>query len=136
MEVPKYCFIAVDKLTNKIAIENYCVVSADTYEGCQTLLEFVLQKLNRPQFIDRFEIKEFVGEYVEVPDPITESTAIEDCRGLDTRIENCCKAENINTVGDLLKKRRKDFMKMPNFGKKSLEKLLEFLKEHGFKLQG
>lgn len=47
------------------------------------------------------------------------------------RVLNCCKCEEIHTVGDLVKHNRTDMLKYRNFGKKSLCELDEFLENKG-----
>ena len=47
---------------------------------------------------------------------------------------NVLKAENIHTIGDLIKRTKLDLMKMPNMGKKSINEVEEALKIIGLKL--
>nr|QYB22198.1 RNA polymerase alpha subunit [Pilgerodendron uviferum]BBN66853.1 RNA polymerase alpha chain [Pilgerodendron uviferum] len=46
-----------------------------------------------------------------------------------TRIYNCLKKENINTVSDLLNYSREDFLKIKHLGEQSVKEILEFM-EH------
>ena len=52
-----------------------------------------------------------------------------DC-DISVRALNCCKAVDIDTVGDLIELSKYDIMKFRNFGKKSLEELTDFLHYH------
>lgn len=55
---------------------------------------------------------------------------------LTVRTTNCFVAENIKTLGDLVKCGYHDLLKMPNFGRKSLKEVRDMLKERGLKLKG
>ena len=46
---------------------------------------------------------------------------------LSVRAQNCLKAADVDTVGDLVKLNRNDLLKFRNFGKKSLTELDELL---------
>lgn len=50
---------------------------------------------------------------------------------LSVRSYNCLKNENINYIGDLVVKTENDMLKLPNFGKKSLNELKDNLKALG-----
>ena len=52
----------------------------------------------------------------------------------DTRIHNVLLAEGILTVEQLLKCRRINLLTMPNLGRKSLQKIIDELKEHNLRL--
>ena len=54
---------------------------------------------------------------------------------LSVRSFNCLKRANINTVADLTAKTEDDMMKVRNLGRKSLEEVLEKLKELGLSLR-
>ena len=51
--------------------------------------------------------------------------------GLSVRAFNCCKAAEIETIGDLCSKTRLQMMKMRNFGRKSLNELDYLLEKMG-----
>lgn len=53
---------------------------------------------------------------------------------LTVRSANCLKAENINTIGDLVRRTEVDLLKTPNLGKKSLNEIKEVLATHGLEL--
>jgi len=50
------------------------------------------------------------------------------------RVSKCFRALNINTIGDVIQKTEKEFLKMKNFGKKSLNEIKEKLKKLGLSL--
>ncbi len=54
--------------------------------------------------------------------------------GLTVRSHNCLKRMNINTIGDLIKKKESDLLKVRNFGKKSLQEVQEVLAKFGLTL--
>ena len=47
---------------------------------------------------------------------------------LSVRSYNCLKMENINLIGDLVTKTESEMLKLPNFGRKSLNELKDNLK--------
>ena len=53
---------------------------------------------------------------------------------LSARTKNVLIAENIYTVADLLKYRSNDLLKFPNFGRKSLIELEDWLAQHNLEL--
>ncbi len=46
---------------------------------------------------------------------------------MDTRARNALRTENIHTLADLILKTEKQLLKIPNFGRKSLREVKEFL---------
>ena len=54
---------------------------------------------------------------------------------LSVRSFNCLKRAGINTVEDLINKSEEDMMKVRNFGRKSLEEVIQKLNSLGFSLQ-
>lgn len=53
---------------------------------------------------------------------------------LTVRSANCLKAENINYIGDLVRRTEVELLKTPNLGKKSLNEIKEVLAAHGLEL--
>lgn len=53
---------------------------------------------------------------------------------LTVRSANCLKAENINSIGDLVRRTEFELLKTPNLGKKSLNEIKEVLAMHGLEL--
>lgn len=58
------------------------------------------------------------------------SKKVSDCY-FSVRLLNCLKCAEIETVGELVKMRKRDFFKMRNFGKKSMRELEEWLEKEG-----
>lgn len=52
---------------------------------------------------------------------------------LSVRAHNCLKAANIKTIGDLIRREESEMLKFRNFGRKSLQELMEVLEERGLK---
>lgn len=77
---------------------------------------------------------EFIGSVEKTPDvdPIY-LRPVEDLE-LTVRSANCLKAENINSIGDLVRKTEAELLKTPNLGKKSLAEIKEVLAARGLRL--
>ena len=54
---------------------------------------------------------------------------------LGVRSYNCLKRAGIQTVGDLLQKSESELNAIPNFGRKSIEEVIETLKARGLDLR-
>ncbi|MFC1501905.1 DNA-directed RNA polymerase subunit alpha C-terminal domain-containing protein, partial [bacterium] len=50
---------------------------------------------------------------------------------LSVRSQNCLKAANIQTIGDLVRRDDQEMLKFRNFGRKSLQELSKILEEKG-----
>lgn len=50
---------------------------------------------------------------------------------LSVRAHNCLKAANIKTIGDLVRREESEMLKFRNFGRKSLQELIEVLEDRG-----
>ena len=50
---------------------------------------------------------------------------------LSVRSHNCLKAANIKTIGDLVRREEDEMLKFRNFGRKSLQELVEVLDDRG-----
>ena len=75
------------------------------------------------------------GEDIEnIPSPELLNRPLEELE-LSDRIINSLKAQNIETVGDLLRHTEKELLSGKNFGKKSLEEVKEVLKGLGLSLK-
>ncbi len=66
------------------------------------------------------EIKKYVGRVEELE--------------LSVRSANCLKDENILYIGDLVQKSETELLGVPNFGRKSLNEIKEFLTDMGLSL--
>ena len=52
--------------------------------------------------------------------------------GLSVRTTNCLDERGISTIGDLLRCKRCDLLKIPNFGEKTLDEVFNALEKLGF----
>ena len=60
--------------------------------------------------------------------------SMQDCTPLSVRSWNALLNDNILTIGELAKKTVSELLRIPNFGRKSLNEVEEFLARHGRKL--
>lgn len=74
-----------------------------------------------------------VREEEEVRNKVLD-TPIEDVE-FSVRTFNCLKKENINTLGELIQRSENELLNIRNFGKRSLEEVLERLEQHGLGLR-
>lgn len=79
-------------------------------------------------------VDDYVGSVEKLPDidPVY-LRPVEDLE-LTVRSANCLKAENINLIGDLVRKTEAELLKTPNLGKKSLAEIKEVLASRGLRL--
>ena len=54
---------------------------------------------------------------------------------LGVRSYNCLKRAGVQTVGDLVQKSESELNAIPNFGRKSIEEVIETLKSRGLELR-
>lgn len=111
-------------------------------------LLLVLEKLSEEE-ADLIEKVDFWRMFFKKPNPSTEQISEDDAkmvallktpikqlrdnRTIEARAFNCLKAENIETLLDLVRKTITDLLKLRNFGKKSFVVLEEMLHERGLK---
>ena len=72
------------------------------------------------------EEKEVDAEVARVRDLLNQSV---DELDLSVRAHNCLKAANIKTIGDLVRREESEMLKFRNFGRKSLQELMQVLEE-------
>lgn len=75
------------------------------------------------------------GEVPEEPAGPELSQVKIDVLDLSVRASNCLKRANIYTLGDLVKRTEDDLSKIRNLGKKSVDEIIEKLKDYGFDLK-
>ena len=79
-------------------------------------LDNIRQEAQR--IINFIEERKLLGDYENWPIERLETTV---------RAERCLKAEGINTIGELLRKKEYEILQIPNLGKKSLREIKESL---------
>jgi len=87
----------------------------------------------------------FFIQLEEEPEPVVEEQEVDeevkrirellaqpvDELDLSVRSHNCLKAASIKTIGDLVRREENEMLKFRNFGRKSLQELIEVLEERG-----
>nr|QYB21041.1 RNA polymerase alpha subunit [Austrocedrus chilensis]BBN66433.1 RNA polymerase alpha chain [Austrocedrus chilensis] len=95
------------------------------YEASRNLIDFFLPFLNAKE-----ENSDNLNDNI-TPDLSTDTILFDnmyiDQLSFSTRIYNCLKKANINTVSDLLNYSREDLMKIKHLGEQSVKELLEFM---------
>jgi DNA-directed RNA polymerase subunit alpha len=146
--------IAVDSIFTPIKNVNYSVkptrvgekidyekliLNVDT-DGSVTPEEAVTQAAS----ILRDHVNFFI-QLEEEPEPVVEEQEVDeevkrirellaqpvDELDLSVRSHNCLKAASIKTIGDLVRREEDEMLKFRNFGRKSLQELVEVLEERG-----
>lgn len=74
------------------------------------------------------ERKEIDAEVARVRDLLSQTV---DELDLSVRAHNCLKAANIKNIGDLVRRDESEMLKFRNFGRKSLQELIEVLEDRG-----
>ena len=72
------------------------------------------------------EEKEVDAEVQRVRELLSQSV---DELDLSVRAHNCLKAANIKTIGDLVRREESEMLKFRNFGRKSLQELMQVIEE-------
>jgi DNA-directed RNA polymerase subunit alpha len=85
--------------------------------------KFITEQIEEP-FVQ--EDNEVDAEKLRVQNLL--KTSIEDLN-LSVRAYNCLKSANISTIGELVAKEESELLKFRNFGKKSLNELVEVIEE-------
>ena len=88
-------------------------------------------------FIDLSESAKLVDVMVEKDEDEIEKAIVMNIDELELSVRsyNCLKRANINTVGELINKTEDDMMKVRNLGRKSLDEVINKLKELGLSLK-
>jgi len=104
-------------------------------EAVQQAAELLVDRLTIFSDPSRAEAPEDIfGEPPEPEEPSMEDVLIEEL-DLGVRSYNCLKREGIQTVGDLTSKTEAELLNIPNFGRKSIEEVVEKLTEKNLSLR-
>lgn len=103
------------------------------YENTGMLLEKIDKFFEVHQVTDQSESAKLIIRWADFTKTNQIDASIETL-GLTDRSRNCLRAENINTVSDLIKCRANDLLKTPNLGRKSLNEIVEVLTARGLAL--
>lgn len=124
--------VEFNTLGDMVNFADFVVSQADTKANKTTLAEYEkMLKVAQSQLERAYERLREKG-IVDNQDLTTKLLDLD----LTVRTSNCFVAENIKTLGDLVKCTYHDLLKMPNFGRKSLKEVRDMLKERGLKLKG
>lgn len=93
-----------------------------------------IQELESMLYQQRQAIESLGHKFPDNAIAIEELFAGENRSHLTTRITNALRSENILTLWDLLSKRQKNLLGIPDFWRKSLDKVVQVLKERGITL--
>ena len=97
--------------------------------------------LRSPQFrtIEEFAVEEALRLQIESTEKARrlqmESTPSVDDLNISPRGLNCLKRAKLNRVGEILEKDKSELMQIRNFGQKSMDELIDSLKEKGFEVK-
>lgn len=110
------------------------IESNGTIEPEQAIREAATILHNQIRVFVKLESTEVIEEEEEIIhiDPVLLSPV--DDLELTVRSANCLKAENINSIGDLVRRTEVELLKTPNLGKKSLNEIKEVLAARGLEL--
>ncbi len=81
-----------------------------------------------------FKTKEWSEVKRKNPTIMDIATTSIDVFDLTIRSSNCLKSENIYTIGELVRKTEQDLLKIPFFGRKSLNEIKDALRQRGLNL--
>lgn len=112
-----------------LLIETYCRRMGIDRTMVNTILDDVLEKMGFK--VENGDIVEIKPATPEVPTVFNEmlDRKLTDYP-LSVRTLNCLKANGIETIRDLVRLKRTDWLKFRTSGKKSLTELDEFIKDH------
>ncbi len=119
---------------DKLTIELWTDGSLEPYEALSLAAKVLTEHLKL--FVDLSETAKNTQIMVEKEEDQKEKILelpIEELE-LSVRSFNCLKRSGVSTVGDLTKKTENDMMKVKNLGKKSLEEVIEKLRDLGLDL--
>lgn len=88
--------------------------------------------------ISRFNLREKAEKYDKIARIVGTGDRVDldiAALHLDIRSESCLRAEGIATIGDLLRWTKRDLLKTPNLGKRSLGGIVDALEERGLYLK-
>nr|QYB22516.1 RNA polymerase alpha subunit [Sequoiadendron giganteum]BBN66923.1 RNA polymerase alpha chain [Sequoiadendron giganteum] len=114
------------------------------YEASRNLIDFFLPFLNaKEENIDGTNsLSDNITPSLPISHISTDTKRIDfdkmyiDQLNFSTRVYNCLKKANINTVSDLSNYRREDLMKIKHLGEQSVKEILEFMRNIGIDSPG
>ncbi|MFM9076948.1 MAG: DNA-directed RNA polymerase subunit alpha C-terminal domain-containing protein, partial [Solirubrobacterales bacterium] len=92
-----------------------------------------------PDRVEELTAKEPVVEAIEADvtiDAGPDGDILIDELELSVRSYNCLKRAGVETIGQLVTKSESELQAIPNFGQKSIEEVIDTLKDRGYQLRG
>jgi DNA-directed RNA polymerase subunit alpha len=130
-----------DKLTLDIETDG----SVEPQAALREAAEILIKSLSIFTDADIAELQESFGDG-DAPAPGSQTGGGRSADGMEdhlieelelgVRSYNCLKRAGIQTVGDLVQKSENELSAIPNFGRKSIEEVVETLHAHGLELRG
>lgn len=121
------------KTDGSIAAENAVAKAASIMVSYLDYFQKIASDLVANEALAPFTTPE--GEEPEVEEGPELSQVKIDVLDLSVRASNCLKRANIYTLGDLVERTEEDLSKIRNLGKKSVDEIIEKLKDYGFDLK-
>ena len=93
----------------------------------------LLKKQNYELKAELFELNKDSQLLFEKTDSILYKSVVD--LDISVRLLNVLKVNDLNTLGDIVRFKRQDFLRFRNFGKKSLDELIDVLETFNLKLK-
>jgi len=121
-------------------------VQIEYLRGQIAMLQAILAALEKTLASEQMQAQEENDRQKEAKhqELLTEQQAIIDVHAatkldelpLSVRVSHCLRYEGITTIGELMQKTESDLLRMPNFGRRSLNELRQVLAEMGLFMRG
>ncbi len=127
-----------DKLTLDLETDGSIEPNTALREASEILIK-TLAIFTDPDRVEELTAKEPVIEAVEADvaiDAGPDGDILIDELELSVRSYNCLKRAGVETIGQLVTKSESELQAIPNFGQKSIEEVIDTLKDRGYQLRG
>lgn len=127
-----------DKLTLDLETDGSIEPNTALREASEILIK-TLAIFTDPDRVEELTAKEPVVEAVEADvaiDAGPDGDILIDELELSVRSYNCLKRAGVETIGQLVTKSESELQAIPNFGQKSIEEVIDTLKDRGYQLRG
>ena len=127
-----------DKLTLDLETDGSIEPNTALREASEILIK-TLAIFTDPARVEELTAKEPVIEAVEADvaiDAGPDGDILIDELELSVRSYNCLKRAGVETIGQLVTKSESELQAIPNFGQKSIEEVIDTLKDRGYQLRG
>ncbi|MFZ9668723.1 MAG: DNA-directed RNA polymerase subunit alpha [Solirubrobacterales bacterium] len=127
-----------DKLTLDLETDGSIEPNTALREASEILIK-TLAIFTDPDRVEELTAKEPVVEAIEADvaiDAGPDGDILIDELELSVRSYNCLKRAGVETIGQLVTKSESELQAIPNFGQKSIEEVIDTLKDRGYQLRG